>query len=278
LFTRPSSIDTRCPVCLPFHLSSLPGHGHPFQAFHSVSLPPYHGLSCCCRLWRHQPHEPNKSFFVLYHFVSGLNIHMGNNSYVPVLGCGTAIFSLKGKRVLIRNVLHVPGLAVPFYRLRTHMTQPGCGFFGSASLGSLVYFLAFVLLVNTSVDCHLSFEPLGSSAPLSTLHYTQPCQRPTYYPYERMSSSTAAVPPVPGPVLIPDDASMVAPDVMPLPNSSVDPPSGPFSSSQPPLLTISIDNIKRLLHHPGSFFPPIWPCDTANASNTKTHWSAEELH
>jgi hypothetical protein len=38
------------------------------------------------------------------------------------------------------------------------------------------------------------------------------------------------------------------------------------------------DNIARLLHHPGASFPPVWPCDTANASDTKMYWSAKELH
>ena len=76
---------------------------------------------------------PDKSSFISYHSVSGLNVRMGNNSYIPVLGQGTTIFGLNGKRVLIRNVLHVPGLAVPLYSLRTHMAQPGCGFFGSKS-------------------------------------------------------------------------------------------------------------------------------------------------
>jgi hypothetical protein len=41
---------------------------------------------------------------------------------------------------------------------------------------------------------------------------------------------------------------------------------------------MTTDNIARLLHHPGTSFRPICPCDTANASDTKTHWSAVELH
>jgi len=31
-------------------------------------------------------------------------------------------------------------------------------------------------------------------------------------------------------------------------------------------------------HHPGSTLPAVRPCDTANASDTKTHWSGEEIH
>ncbi len=38
------------------------------------------------------------------------------------------------------------------------------------------------------------------------------------------------------------------------------------------------DKIAALLHHEGSSFPSVRPCDTANGSDTKTHWSSEELH
>ncbi len=96
---------------------------------------------------------------------------MGNNSYVLVLGRGTAIFAINGKRILVRKVLHIPGLAVPLYSLRTHVTQRGCGFLGTDESGFLVYFPTFALLVDTAVDCHLSFNPLGHFAPLHTLHY-----------------------------------------------------------------------------------------------------------
>ena len=74
---------------------------------------------------------PDKSTFVSYKSVTGLSVRMENNSYVPLLGRGTAVFALNGKRVLVCNVLHVPSLAVPLYSLRTHVTQRGCGFIGT---------------------------------------------------------------------------------------------------------------------------------------------------
>ncbi len=33
-----------------------------------------------------------------------------------------------------------------------------------------------------------------------------------------------------------------------------------------------------LLHRPGSILPPVRPCDRSNGSDTKTHWTSEELH
>jgi len=38
------------------------------------------------------------------------------------------------------------------------------------------------------------------------------------------------------------------------------------------------DDILRFVHHPGMTLPSVRPCDTANGSDTKTHWSSEELH
>jgi hypothetical protein len=56
---------------------------------------------------------PDKSCFISYISMSGLLVRRWNNSYVPVLGCGTATFALNGnKHLLVCNNLHVPGLAV----------------------------------------------------------------------------------------------------------------------------------------------------------------------
>jgi hypothetical protein len=68
---------------------------------------------------------PDKSAFISYKRVVGLSVRMGNNSFVPVLGCGTAVFSLNDKRLLVQNALHVPGLAVPIYSLPAHLQQCG---------------------------------------------------------------------------------------------------------------------------------------------------------
>jgi hypothetical protein len=113
---------------------------------------------------------PDKSVFISYKVVANLQIRMGNNSFVPVLGRGTAIFSLNGQRVLVQNVLHVPGLAVPLYSLRTHLKQTGCGFFGTFEAGMLVYFPTFVLLVDTSKNCPSHMYLLVTV--LHCLHFT----------------------------------------------------------------------------------------------------------
>ncbi len=66
----------------------------------------------------------------------------------------------------------------------------------------------------------------------------------------------------------------------PLPNSVVPmkhPPSDALPSPQL-FLTLSCDDVIRLLHHKGAVLPLVCPCGTTISSNTKTNWSAKELH
>jgi hypothetical protein len=126
-----------------------------------------------------------------YKLMSNLQVRMGNNSFLPVLGHSSAVISLNGQRILVRNALHVPGLVVPLYSLRAHFTQRSCGFLGASGVGILVYFPTFVLSVNTSKDCHLAYKSLGCSAPLDSLHYIQPQCSPSLYSSE-LSSTLAA--------------------------------------------------------------------------------------
>jgi hypothetical protein len=280
---------------------------------------------------------PDKSCFISYTSISGLSVRMGNNSYVFVLGQGRVIFALNSKRILVRNALHVPGLAVLLYSLRTHITQQGCGCIGMKDSGFLVYFPTFILLVDTAVNCHLSFDPLCKSAPLDTLHYVQPRCPPAVYP-SKSSPALSTVDPSPAhPAFIEDgnnddallDAPLTQPEVPPLPASSLPLPGldmstlsmhlkilaatvdklssnrslsarhQPFSGVNVTPSPVSVDNpgpdcddtpvpqlfstmsqeeITHLIHHPGTSFPLVRPCNTANASNTKTHWTSEELH
>jgi hypothetical protein len=212
-----------------------------------------------------------------------------------------------------------PGLAVPLYSLRTHITQQGCGFIGTCESGFLVYFPTFVLSVDTAIDCHLSFDPLGRSAPLATLHYVQPRCSPAVYPSEVSPSTSTAAPSPASPVMIEDDNVQTLPlakhpiltssapssavsihtlsthiksltdAVNHLTSSSSHTPQPhsfptplaldvdemtPADSDDTPasclLSTMSSEEITRLLHHPGTSFPSIQPCDTANTSDQRS--------
>jgi hypothetical protein len=158
--------------------------------------------------------HPDRLAFISYKSVRSLRVRMGNNSYASVLGKGTAIVSLNGKHLLIRNVLHVPALRIPLYSLWAYLRQRGCGFVGSFDTGMHVYFLGVVLSVDMSTDCHLSYESLGKSAPLSSLHYVQPRCASVHYPAKgsafRVGAALASSPalrPLDAPVLIEDDGS-----------------------------------------------------------------------
>jgi hypothetical protein len=55
-------------------------------------------------------------------------------------------------------------------------------------------------------------------------------------------------------------------------------PAKEKGKSTTPLDCMNQDEIITLLHHPNTTPPAIRPCDTPNASDTKSHWMAEELH
>ncbi len=134
---------------------------------------------------------PDKSAFISYRLCSGQQVHMGNNSFMPILGTGTAIISFNRKKILIRDCLHVPALRNPLYSLRAHQQhQKGCGFLGLYGMGVYVFFPPFILEVNTAVDYHLSYEPLGWSATQLSLDYVQP-------------RSTISASPTKAPLLVP---------------------------------------------------------------------------
>ena len=105
---------------------------------------------------------------------------MGNNTYAPVLGRGTAIIELGGHKILVRDVLHVPALRTPLYSLRAHHRQYGCGVVGNYDLGGMfVYFPRFSLRVDTSTDSHLGYRTVGGVAGPRDLDYVQPKVAPS---------------------------------------------------------------------------------------------------
>ncbi len=137
---------------------------------------------------------PNKAAFVLYYPVSGQQVRMGNNSFAPIHGHGTAVISLNGKKILIREWLHVPELQNLLYSLWAHQRQCGCRFIGMHSLGMHVFFPSFIMEVKTATDCHLYYKPIGRACRLADLDYVQP-----KYVTNRSASATATTPVPPQP-------------------------------------------------------------------------------
>ena len=65
---------------------------------------------------------PERSAFIPYHSTTNINVFMGNKTLAPVHGKRTAVISLNGKLVLVRNVLHAHTLHTPLYSLHNHLT------------------------------------------------------------------------------------------------------------------------------------------------------------
>jgi hypothetical protein len=120
----------------------------------------------------------------------------------------TAIISLNGKKILIRDCLHVPDLRNPLYSLHAHQRQRGCCFIGMFGLGMHVFFPMFLLEVNTDTDCHLQYVPIGQGARLPDLDYVQPKLAPkTLAP---PNAATTQLAPAPA-TIEPDDDSDTQP-------------------------------------------------------------------
>jgi hypothetical protein len=133
---------------------------------------------------------PHKLAFISYKPATGRRVHMGNNSFAPILGTGSAIISINGKRILICDCLHIPALRNPLYSLHAHQHQHGCGHIGIHQLGMYVFFPSFIIKVNMDTDCHLSYEPIRRSTSIDKLDYVQPVQAPS-----PSASTTAATMP-----------------------------------------------------------------------------------
>jgi hypothetical protein len=158
---------------------------------------------------------------------------------------------------------------------------------GSYETGLHVYFPGVVLTVDTSLDCHLAYRPLRKTAPLSSLHYVQPSCPPVVYPPDslaflaqtRAQSQREQLVDIlckGSPAVSPSSPLESDTTSFPLSQPSSDPHLSPDSPTL--LSTLSQDDITGLIHHEGSFFPPVCPCDQTNGSDTKTHWTSKEIH
>lgn len=239
---------------------------------------------------------------------------MGDNSFAPILGSGSAVINMNGKCILIRDCLHVTAL---------------CGFIGMQGLGICVFFPSFIVKVNTATDCHLTYAPVGQSSTMSLQDYVQPIQ--TSHPVSATSSF-----PQPHPTVIEEDKDNidddtdydVPPELLPTyaphwPKRPPTPPSLPINLDliPPPEYSVSLKDldrnelIRRLfmakhllntqqhganskkspaparlecmkedkiiaqLYHPNTRLQPVRPCAMpSNSSETKTVFTPKELH
>ena len=132
---------------------------------------------------------------------------------------------LNGKKILIHQCLHFPDLRNPLYGLRAHQQHHGCGFIEMYCLGMHFFFPSFIMEVDTAMDCHLRYKPIGRDCRLVDLDYIQP-----KYITDKPVSATAAIPSTQSLATInPDD------DPADLPTFGSYWPKHPPSPQHPPL-------------------------------------------
>jgi hypothetical protein len=119
--------------------------------------------------------------------------------------------------------------------------------------------------------------------------YPQPKYMAPWPPPTSMADLLSHAPPLVDLSTVLDQLQLLAKAISSLKSQGNSPPSplsrklsqpAPDDSHPSPVLasTMSREEIMSFLHHAGSSLTPIHSCDTANASDTKTHWSAKELH
>ena len=249
---------------------------------------------CCADSGATDVMLPDYGAFVSYHKCHNRVAVLGDDTELPILGEGSAKFSLNGKIILIRNVLHVPGLRSPLYSLRKHKAMPGCGTFSFHNVGSFVLFPNFTLRIDDSVDNIVSYKSIGPSS-CGKLDYAQP------------HANRSSTPPTSPPILIPPDDSSTSSDAV-LPSSSSLPPTPPTvlplndtadeSANEAPLeypptdATLSIPdadlltNTKqplstltiRKLHADPDNVPDIRPCNTPAPCENRSVFDTLKLH
>eukprot|EP00804_Cyclotella_cryptica_P021434 CCRYP_005776-RA/>CCRYP_005776-RA protein AED:0.13 eAED:0.00 QI:0/0/0/1/1/1/5/0/1584 len=223
---------------------------------------------CCADSGATRHMFPDYNTFVSYHKCKHKTVKLGDSTELPIMGYGTAKFTLNGHVILVRNALHVPGLTDPLYSLRQHR------------------FMA----VDDRVDCLLNFKPIGH-APSKPLEYAEPRTSDPAFDTAR-----------PAQLIEPDtdddtDVSHISYHI-PTPKTPATstltpyPPTTTSPSTQPPS-PISVVELKQLeqsaktplskclltaIHPDPTVLRPIPPCYTPGACETRTKFDALKLH
>ena len=215
---------------------------------------------------------PDKKAFRSYHTCQNKFVTLGDNNKCRIEGEGTAIFSLNGKTILVRNALHVPALRSPLYSLRKHNQMPGCGIVSYSGLGSFILFPGFCLQVDDTQDFLLSYKSIGRGR-YKTLDYAQP-RVPSARP------STLIEPEDDGDADTKTTTSMSDDDS----NVHLQSPhtSSPNTITEDELIQSTTTPLSQKLlskmHSDPTDLPPIQPANTAAPCENRTSFETLKLH
>ena len=86
---------------------------------------------CCVKSGATEQMLPDYFSFLSYRpYMDPNNYALLRDEYRSnIAGRGTAVFTMNGHYVLVRNALHAPSLWVPLYSAQRHRTQPGCAYY-----------------------------------------------------------------------------------------------------------------------------------------------------
>ena len=134
-------------------------------------------------------------------------------------------------------------------------------------LGMYVFFPSFIVEVDTTTDCHLSYAPIGPASPLSSLDYVQLVQ------HSNSASATTATPPSTPAVIKDNDDNNVPPEILPTYASHWPKKPPPLQASPidlnlipPPAYSVSLKDLSRdeLIYLLYSIEHPLRPSSSTN--------------
>ena len=172
---------------------------------------------------------------------------MGNNSFAPILGSGSAVIAINGKHILIREYLHVPALctlstfSTPI-NVSMDVALSECNTWECTSSSPHSLLKSTPPLTATS---GIWYALIGRAATMSSLDYVQPIQA------QNFASATASTPLL-APAIIEADDGDVPPKALPTyashwPKKPLAPPAPPvvLPFIPPPAYSICLKDLTR---------------------------------
>ena len=98
---------------------------------------------------------PYYKAFISYNHVYNQYVTLSENSKIIISGKGTIAIEIGGKKMIIRDVYHVPDLRPPLFSLRVHHRVTGCGYHSNNN-GVFCFFPMFHMAVDDAVDTYAS--------------------------------------------------------------------------------------------------------------------------
>jgi hypothetical protein len=230
---------------------------------------------CCADSGATHMMFPDIMAFKSYRPQKNRTVKLGDNSTLQIAGEGTAVFSLNGQVLTVRNALHVPGLRQPLYSLRKHKTMPGCGTFSHSDVGSFILFPTFVLRIDDSIDNLVTYKSIGRQQPNIRSDYVEPRRHSSANNTTTTTTTT--------PHIIPsDDASTTNDSHLPetsttndshSPDTVVIPDEDLIASASQPTTSLL-----QSIHDDVTKLPPVLPQNTPAPCESRTTFEPLKLH